>query len=111
MRENSWWCTRLQYNAERVSRTLPYFARSMDLEIVGPVEQPSAAEFFGGHVVRYAREHLEDSRVPKALYRVVFASRYSCEPGPGHVSQAAYTILHDHFADSEWAEKTPYRYD
>ena len=75
MRENNWWCTRWQYSAKRVARTLPYFARGMDLESVGPVEQPSAAAFFGGHVVRDAKEHLNDPRVPKALHRIVFATR------------------------------------
>ena len=75
MRKNNWWCARLQYSAERIARTLPYFARGMDLESVGPVEQPSAAAFFGGHVVRDAKEHLNDPRVPKALHRIVFATR------------------------------------
>ena len=110
----NWWCKREAYHwPETTSRSfrLPKFAVGMDWENLGMFDPPSATEFFGPHVIHYAEENLDDSRVPRALHRVVFATRYSCAGGPGSVSQRAYAILHENFSDSEWAKKTPYWYD
>ena len=108
-REN-WWC-RGGHDPRQLASELPYFARGMDLNNEGASGLPTAAELFGPIVVRYARENEDDPRVAQALHRVVFATRYSCQSGPGHVSQAAYETLHAQFPDTEWAAKTPYWYE
>ena len=74
--------------------------------------ETAATTSFGPYVIRYAREHLDDPRVSRALHRLVFATRHACYVGraPGRISQAAYALLHEHFPDSEWAAKTPYWY-
>lgn len=110
----NWWCKRELSGwpeTQPPSLPLPRFAVEMDWENLGMFDPPSATEFFGPHVIHYAEENLDDSRVPRALHRVVFATRYSCAGGPGSVSQRAYAILHENFSDSEWAKKTPYWYD
>ena len=106
----NWWCREFRYSRKRAATTLPYFLRDTDLDAVAPIELPTAAEFFGPYVIRYARENPDDARIPEALHRVVFATRYSCRSGPGDVSQGAYAILHRHYADSEWAKRSPYWY-
>ncbi len=68
----------------------------------------SAADFFGPIVLSYARSNLDDLRVPRALHRVVFANRYECMAAPAKIGREAHNLLHEHFPDSEWAEKTPY---
>ena len=68
----------------------------------------AATTSFGPHVIRYAKDNLDDPRVPRTLHRLVFATRYACYTAPGDISRAAYTLLHKHFPDSEWADKTPY---
>lgn len=106
----NWWCPKIGYERERLASDLPYLVRDADLEAAVARELPTAAEFFGPHVVRYARENHADPRVPEALHRVVFATRYSCQSGPGDVSRVAFGILHENYGDSEWAERTPYWY-
>ena len=71
---------------------------------------PTATEFFGPIVLEHARAAPDDPRVPQALHRLVFATRHSCETGPGELSRAAFRLLHARYPDSEWAEMTPYWY-
>ena len=113
MSEYNWWC---MYQADILvpAGAVPYFARDPNGKRarVRTVELPSsAAGFFGPWAIRYAKDNLDDPRVPQALHRVVFATRYSCDSGPGSVSQSAYAMLHKHFPDNEWTEKTPHWYD
>lgn len=72
---------------------------------------PTATEFFGPIVLEHARAVPDDPRVPQALHRLVFATRYSCATGPGELSRAAFQLLHARYPDSEWAEMTPYWYE
>ena len=118
MSRHNWWCTgsveSIAKKVERIGGTLPYFARSIDLDQTAEdfaLQQKTAAEAFGPQIIRYARGHLNDPRVPEALHRVVFATRYSCESGPGAVSRGAYVLLHEHFGYSRWADKTPHWYE
>ena len=95
----------------------PRFSRYSDSELtaIGKVvdyRKTAATTSFGPYVIRYARDHLDDPRVPRALHRLVFATRHACRywQAPGKISQAAYALLHEHFPDTEWAAKTPYWY-
>ncbi len=114
MSTENWWCGGGRvFNTTTPNRVerLPHFLRNTDLEDKYRVEFPTATEFFGPHVIRYARENRTDPRIPQALHRVVFATRYSCSTGPGDISRSAHAILHRDYADNEWTEKTPYWYD
>ena len=113
-----WWCP--AWRDHRIREGMlrgPRFAGYSDAELaavrkVVDDRETAATSSFGPYVIRYAREHLDDPRVPRALHRLVFATRHACYVGraPGRISQAAYALLHEHFPDSEWAAKTPYWY-
>ena len=113
----NWWCPRNASAGEidsvlSGSRFAHYDeAQLEDIRQLRGIDQNSVAGFFGPPVLRYARSNLDDSRVPRALHRVVFASRYACMGGPRDISREAHNLLHKHFPDSEWAEKTPYWYE
>ena len=115
---SGWWCAawREHRTSEGMLRS-PRFSRFSESELaavrqVTEYRETAATTSFGPHVVRYARDQLDDPRVPRTLHRLVFATRYACGTwrAPGKISQAAYALLHEHFADSEWAAKTPYWY-
>ena len=113
-----WWC--VAWHEHRISEGMlrnPRFSRHSESELaavrqVTEYRKTAATTSFGPHVIRYARDHLDDPRVPRTLHRLVFATRYACGTwdAPGKISQAAYALLHEHFPDSEWAAKTPYWY-
>ena len=113
MSDYNWWC---MYETEVLipAGAVPYFARDPNGErpLLQTVRLPSsAAGFFGPWAIGYAKDNLDDPRVPQALHRVVFATRHSCASGPGSVSRSAYAMLHKHFPDSEWTKKTPHWYN
>ena len=111
-----WWC--VAWHEHRTDEGMlrgPRFSRFSESQLaevrkVVEYQQTAATTSFGPHVIRYARDHLDDPRVPRTLHRLVFATRYACGTWrvPGKVSQAAYALLHEHFPDSGWAAKTPY---
>ena len=114
----NWWCARgWEWVSEEAILEQPQFARYSEsrrervLRELHRIPTTTATEFFGPHAIRYAKSHLHDPRVPRTLHRVVFATRYACETGPASISRQAYTLLHEHFPDSEWAAKTPYWYE
>ena len=115
----NWWCADYPYLGNRAAdETLdhPRFSRYSPSEMkaireVVQLRSTAATTSFGPHVLRYAKEHLDDSRIPRTLHRLVFATRHACHAwAPGNISQAAYALLHKHFPESEWAERTPYWY-
>ena len=112
-----WWCPPWRdHSISEHTLRHPRFSRYSALEIaairkVNDARQTSATTSFGPHVIRYAENNLNEPRVPKALHRLVFATRHACRTAPGEISQAAYSLLHKHFPDSEWAEKTPHWFD
>ena len=113
-----WWCSSLYGNrTSDVVLQSPLFSRYSDAELsaireVDEYRQTAATTSFGPHVIRYARDNLDDPRVPRTLHRLVFTTRNACYSpnAPGDISKAAFDLLHEHFPDSEWAEKTPYWY-
>ena len=114
---NNWWCAALNPVAPGEVPQHPRFSRYSDREKVAIrnvafVRETAATTSFGPHVLRYAKEHLDDPRVPRTLHRLVFATRHACGwRAPGSISRGAFVLLHRHFPDSEWAEKTPHWFD
>ena len=116
-RGENWWCAdRSEDHASpEASETLrhPRFSQYSasqiaDIREVAQLRSTAATTSFGPHILRYAKDHLDDPRIPRTLHRLVFATRHACHLAPGKISQVAYALLHKHFPDSEWAEKTPY---
>ena len=113
-----WWCTAWrEYRIREAMLESQRFSGYSDAELsdvrqVVDYRKTAATLSFGPHVIRYARERLDDPRVPRTLHRLVFATRHACGTwaAPGRISQAAYALLHEHFPESAWAEKTPYWY-
>ena len=118
--DTNWWCAdpvdpgqdqRID-DMLRDSRFAHYSAGEReDVRRVLWARTTAATTSFGPHVLRYARQHLDDPRIPRTLHRLVFATRHACElQAPGSISRAAYVMRHEHFPESEWAQKTPYWY-
>ena len=118
----NWWCaTSSEEDIERIRTSEselqhPRFAHYSErqLETIRHVidhRTTEATTLFGPHVIRYAKENLDDPRVPRTLHRLVFATRHACYAAPGEISRAAHALLHEHFPESEWAEKTPHWFD
>ena len=112
--DDGWWCAgTVYYRDGDEALQSPLFSRYSDAELsaireIDEYRQTAATTLFGPHVIRYASDNLDDPRVPRSLHRLVFATRYACYSKPGNISHAAFTLLHEHFPDSEWAEETPY---
>ena len=117
----NWWCASSEETIERIRipdavLQHPRFSHYSEAEIdasrrMVDLRRTAATTAFGPHVIRYAKNNLDDPRVPRTLHRLVFATRHACMTVPGEISRAAFALLHKHFPDSEWAEKTPYWYD
>ena len=115
----NWWCAwypdAIERRRDRVAVGLAHTRFSHysegEREAIGGVVDlgaTAATTAFGPHVIRYAKDNLDDPRVPRTLHRVVFATRHACHAVPGEISRGAYALLHEHFPDSEWTAKTPY---
>jgi hypothetical protein len=85
--------------------------RRSSLISLRPRLNQSMTAFFGPFILEHARSHPEDPRVPLALYRLVFATRYACKSGPGEISRQAFQLLHTAYPDSESAKNTPFWYN
>jgi hypothetical protein len=74
-------------------------------------ETGTAPNYLAQQVVAYAKAHPEDAQVPQALHLVVRATRYGCTNAESsRLSKEAFTVLHERYPKSEWAEKTKYYY-
>jgi len=72
-------------------------------------EVPAAPNYLAEIVLRWAKEHPDDSRVPEALHLAVRATRYGCEDAQtSSYSKAAFELLHRKYPNSEWTAKTKY---
>ncbi len=68
-----------------------------------------APNFLSAQVLSWAKSHSDDSRVPEALALAVRTGRYGCkDEHTGRLSREVWTVLHQRYAKSEWARKTPY---
>jgi tetratricopeptide (TPR) repeat protein len=71
--------------------------------------QPAAPNWLGKRALDYANAHPDDPRVPEILHLTVRARRYGCSDATfDNYSKPAFTLLHQRYADREWAKKTPY---
>jgi tetratricopeptide (TPR) repeat protein len=71
--------------------------------------QAAAPNWLGKRALDWANGHPDDPRVPETLHLVVRAWRYGCtEPSGTNYSKAAYNLLHQRYASSEWTKRTPY---
>ncbi len=73
--------------------------------------QGVAADLLCGWVLVWARQHPRDPRVPPALARAVWATHYGPrDAATGAFSRACFQWLHQRYADSVWARRTPHWY-
>ena len=121
----NWWCGFGQWevspwrNAQPWGhspwpRGYPDFIRSQDRETARAeldrlAGMGSAYEYAARQVMARTRSQPSDPRLPEALHRVVYMTRWSClRSDKGGVSRAAFQMLHGRYPNSEWAKKTPY---
>jgi hypothetical protein len=73
---------------------------------------PAAPSFLGTQVLEWAASHPDDARVPEALGLVVRTVKYGCKDATAvNIGRKAFVLLHKQYPKSEWARKTPFRYD
>jgi len=71
----------------------------------------AAPTLLSGQAVNYLKTHAAEPRAPEALALAVRSTRYGCgDVGTSKQSQAAFRLLHNRYANSEWAKKTKYYY-
>jgi hypothetical protein len=71
----------------------------------------SAPTLLSTQTIEYVRAHPDDPRAPEALALAVRSTRYGCgDAGTGKQSEAAFRLLHQRYAASEWAKRTKYWY-
>jgi len=67
-----------------------------------------SANYLSREVLAWAQSHPNDPRVPEALHLAVRAARYGCNTKQtARFARACFRYLHQHYADSQWAKKTP----
>jgi len=73
---------------------------------------PSSRHWFGRVVTGYAETHRDDPTVPQSLHRFVRITRNAegHDKALSELSKRAFRILHKHYPDSRWAQKTPVHY-
>jgi hypothetical protein len=72
---------------------------------------PTGPNYLSDQVIRWARNHADDPRVPEALHLAVRSTRFGCDDSETtKFSRAAFQLLHQHYPDSAWAKKTKYWY-
>ena len=63
------------------------------------------------HVINWAERHPSDPRAPHALAQSVRIGHLGCgDATTPPLSKRAFTLLHQRYPKSGWAEKTPYWY-
>jgi hypothetical protein len=65
--------------------------------------------YLPGVLIRWAKAHPEDPRVPEALHFSWRVSRYSCSgenSQPSKDNMVAFKLLHQRYPHSEWTKKT-----
>ncbi len=76
---------------------------------------PLRSDYLAPSLLAYARQHPDDTEVPKALHFLVAATRLECPGGGIHprkttanYSRDAFRLLHQRYPGNEWTLKTPY---
>ena len=71
----------------------------------------TAPNYLAEEVIAYAKQHVDDPRLPQALHLAVRSTRFGCTNAETTgLSKAAFNFLHEHYPDTEWAAKTKYYY-
>ena len=71
--------------------------------------EPWEATYLSREAVEWANKHPDDPRVPEALHRAVWASRWrDSDADTRKFSKAAFDVLHTRYPKSPWTAKTPY---
>ncbi|MFP2913400.1 hypothetical protein ACLESD_52075, partial [Pyxidicoccus sp. 3LFB2] len=68
------------------------------------IEAGDSVPYFARVALDWAKAHPEDPRSPKALFRVVRASKRGCRQGTEEAREA-FRYLHQHYKQSPWAKK------
>ncbi len=68
------------------------------------IDAGDSVPYFARVALDWAKAHPEDARSPKALFRVVRASRRGCRQGTAEAKEA-FRYLHEHYKKSPWAKK------
>ena len=108
---DNWWCAVAAEQGPPPSflDAAATTAASAELSILA-AEGP-APNFLAAEVIRWARAHGDDPRVPEALHLSVKATRFGCtDDATTKFSKEAFQILHRNYPGSKWARKTPYYY-
>lgn len=83
--------------------------RRAELTRLGALQ--TATGVIGADVLAWAATHPRDPELPWLLHVVVLSTRGGClDPDTKTLSHTAWTLLHQRYAGSEWAAKTPYFY-
>ena len=101
----NWWC------GPRPGQPLEPYAfaseaeqRAAAAEWKALIEAGNSVSYFARVALDWAKAHPEDPRSPKALYRVVRASRRGCDQGSAEAKEA-FRYLHERYKKTEWAKK------
>ena len=119
---DNWWCdgrgTRTENTGQNQKPDFPFPAyiaendrkrTQQELEKLATID--FAPNYLTSEVLAFAKQHLEDPRIPQALHLAVRSTRFGCtNPDTTHLSEAAFKLLHERYPKSEWAEKTKYHY-
>ena len=118
---DNWWCAggrppmvgETQVTRPSLEFVPPEESEHMS-EIASRLEQLEAApRLLGNWVIDYSNMRPDDPRVPEALHRVVWSTRWGCawEADLGPLSKAAFDLLHRYYPDDPWTAKTPHWFD
>ena len=119
---DNWWCEPLNEGTGRtrpdrdssVSRPAflsPSEVTQLEHENAILAKAAVAPNFLAAEVLRYAKLHPSDERVPQALHLVVRSTRYGCtDRETTNWSEKSFQLLHERYPKSEWTTKTKYHY-
>jgi len=132
---DNWWCTDMgvganwgqSYEPYNKDVNLKFIDRDPDFPFPGWLtesqkasaksewdrlsEVGTAPNYLAEEVIAYAKQHVDDPRLPQALHLAVRSTRFGCTNAETTgLSKAAFNFLHEHYPDTEWATKTKYYY-
>jgi hypothetical protein len=103
--EKNWWCAP---RADAPVQPLPFVSaeeqQAAAAEWQALIQAGDSVPWFARVALDWAKAHPDDPRSPKALFRVVRASRRGCGQGTAE-AKAAFDYLHTHYKKSPWAKK------
>ncbi|WP_163991120.1 hypothetical protein [Pyxidicoccus caerfyrddinensis] len=101
----NWWCAP---KAGEPVQPFPFASeaeqKTSAAEWKALIDAGDSVPYFARVALDWAKAHPEDPRSPKALFRVVRASRRGCRQGTAEAKEA-FRYLHEHYKKSPWAKK------